>query len=429
MIEAAFPLVLLVFALLVGVPIAAALTSVGAFGIWWVSDLDTVKGIVSLVPYSTVGDYGLVALPMFIMLAFLTSSAGFARELYAACSAWMSRTRGGLAMASVIACAVFGAMSGSSIASASVMSQIAYPEMRRHGYSVELSAGAVGVGATIVLMIPPSIAMVIYGIATQTSIGKLLMAGVIPAAVTATILMTCIAVWVRVAPSHAPETFRTSWKEKLGTLKRVWPCILLIAAIITGLYSGIATPAEDSAIGAFLAAVIGFSMKRLTIKTALASVRSMMKTAVMIFVIMIGANIFGYYMTLSGIPAAVVDWVLAAGLNRWVVIAGIVVAYFIISMFMDEVPLLLITLPLTFPLITSLGFDPLWFGVMSMLMMAMGMVFPPVGIIAFVVAASTKADLMRVYLGTGYLIISLFISTALLMIFPDLALWLPRTMK
>jgi C4-dicarboxylate transporter, DctM subunit len=430
MLGATFPLLLLLIALIAGVPIAVSLTACGAFGIWWVTgSVPKMIGISSLVPYTSVADYGLTPLPMFMFMAFLTASAGFARELYDACSAWMSRIKGGLAMATVVACGVFGAMSGASVATSSVMSQIAYPEMRRHGYSEEISAGSLGVGATIVLLIPPSISMMIYGVATQTSIGKLLIAGIVPAILTAIVLMLCIMVWVRVAPSHAPDTFKTSWKEKIGLVVRVWPCVLLIACIIFGLYSGVCTPTEDAALGAFLACVIGFAMKRLTVNTALISLKSMARTCVMIFTIMIGANMFGYYMTLSGIASDVVGFVIDGGYNRWTVMVGIIVGYFVISMFMDEIPLLLLTLPLTFPLITKLGFDPVWFGVMSCLMMAMGLVFPPVGLIAFVVSATAKCDLTKVYLGTGYLIISLFIVTALLMFFPELALWLPAHMK
>ncbi len=429
MLGATLPLFLLIAALIAGIPIAVALAGCGAFGIWWITgDLDKVIGIVSLVPYTSVADYGLTPLPMFMFMAFLTASAGFARELYAACMAWMSRIKGGLAMATVVACGVFGAMSGVSVASSSVMSQIAYPEMRRHGYSVEISAGSVGVGATVVLMIPPSISLVIYGIATQTSIGKLMIAGIIPAICTAIILMLCIVVWVRVQPSAAPATYRTSWNEKLTNLVSVWPCLLLISCIIFGLYSGVATPTECAALGAALAMIIGFAKRRLTVVSTVTSLKNMVRTACMIFLIMIGATMFGYYMTLSGIASDVVEWVIEGGYNRWVVMVGIIVAYFIISMFMDEIPLLLLTLPLTFPLITKLGFDPVWFGIMSCLMMAMGLVFPPVGLIAFVISATAKADLAKVFTGTGYLLIALIIMTVLLMFFPQLALWLPSQM-
>jgi tripartite ATP-independent transporter DctM subunit len=430
MMGAAFPLVVLVVSLVLGVPIAVALSGAGMFGIWWVTgDLDKVSGIVSLVPYSTVADYGLTTVPMFVLMAYFSASSGLAKDLYSAGAAWLSHVKGGLAMATVVACGVFGAMSGASVAASSVMAQIAYPEMRRHGYSEEISAGSVGVGATLVLLIPPSIAMVIYGIATQTSIGKLLIAGVFPGILVGVLLMVCIFVWVRVAPSHAPKTFRTSWPDRFEAVRGVWPSALLIVCVITALYSGVATPTEVASIGAFLAALIGFAMKRLDLPTSVVAVRNTIKTSIMIFLIMIGANMFGYYMTLSQIPAEVVDWVIKGGYNRWVVMSGIIIAYFVISMFMDEIPLLLLTLPLTFPLITSLGFDPVWFGVMSCMMVCMGLIFPPVGLIAFVVAATAKVDLMKVYYGCSILLSSIIATTILLMIFPEIALWLPNRMR
>ena len=284
----ALPVLVLVVALVFGVPIAVALAGSGMLGIYLVTgDVGKVMGILSLAPFSTVADYALTTIPMFILMAFFSASSGLARDLYTAASNWCSHIKGGLAIATVFACGIFGAMSGASTAAASVMSKIAMPEMRRHGYSDELAAGAIGIGATI----------------------------------------------------------------------------------------------------------------------------------------------FGYYMALSRIPQDMVSAVTAMDLNRWVVIIGIVVAYFIISMFMDEIPLLLLTLQLTFPLITSLGFDPIWFGVLSMMMVSMGLVFPPVGLIAFVVSATADVDLMKVYKGTSILMMSIVITTILLMIFPQIALWLPATMR
>jgi len=303
------------------------------------------------------------------------------------------------------------------------------PEMRRHGYEEGLAAGAIGIGATLVIMIPPSIAMVIYGIATQTSIGKLLIAGVIPGIIVGVLLALMIYLWVRISPRHAPETFRVDRQERWASLARVWPSLLLIAIVIVLLYTGGVTPTEVGALGALLAAVIGAVFGRLTLAGALDAVKSTIRTSAMIFMILIGATVFGYYMAMSKIPQQVVAVVTEMNLNRWVVIIGIVVTYFVVSMFMDELPLLLLTLQLTFPLITSLGFDPVWFGVMSMLMVAMGLVFPPVGMIAFVVSSSGNVSLMKVYTGTSILMIALVLTSALLMVFPQLALWLPNTMK
>jgi tripartite ATP-independent transporter DctM subunit len=427
---AALPLVVLLLALLFGVPIAVALAGSGILGIYLVTgDLNKVMAIVSLAPFSSVADYALTTIPMFILMAYLSASSGLARDLYAAASNWLSHIKGGLAMATVFACGIFGAMSGASVAAASVMSNIAMPEMRRHGYSDELAAGAIGIGATLDILIPPSIAMVIYGIATQTSIGKLLIAGVIPGIIVGILLAAMVYLWVVISPSHAPNTFRVPAKERWASLTRIWPSLLLITIVLALLYTGIATPTEVGALGALMAGVIGAAFGRLTWMDTVEALKSTIRTSVMIFLILIGATVFGYYMALSRIPQEVVALVTEMNLNRWVVVIGIVVAYFIISMFMDEIPLLLLTLQLTFPLVTSLGFDPVWFGVLSMMMVAMGLVFPPVGLIAFVVSATAGVDLMKVYKGTSILMLSIVITTVLMMLFPQIALWLPATMR
>ncbi|MEW6450019.1 MAG: TRAP transporter large permease [Pseudomonadota bacterium] len=429
-LAATLPLFVLILMLLIGTPIAVALAGAGMLGIYLVTgDVAKVLGIISLAPYSSVADYALTTIPMFILMAYFSASSGLARDLYAAASAWLSHFRGGLAIATVFACGIFGAMSGASTAAASVMSKIAMPEMRRHGYSEELGAGAIGVGATLDILIPPSIAMVIYGIATQTSIGKLLIAGIVPGIVVGILLCVMIYIWVRVAPSHAPKAFRTPSEERWASLRRVWPSLLLIVLVLILLYSGVATPTEVGALGALLAAIIGAAFGRLDWPGSIDALKSTIRTSAMIFLILIGATVFGYYMTLSRIPQTVVVLVTEMNLNRWIVIIGIVVAYFVISMFMDEIPLLLLTLQLTFPLITSLGFDPIWFGVLSMMMVAMGLVFPPVGLLAFVVSATAGVDLMKVYKGCSILMLAIVATTVLLMIFPQMALWLPATMR
>jgi len=427
---AAIPLIVLVLALLLGVPIAVALAGAGMLGIWLITgDLGRVLAILSLTPFSTVADYALTTIPMFILMAYFSASSGLARDLYQAASNWLSHIKGGLAIATVFACGIFGAMSGASVAAASVMSKIAMPEMRRHGYSDELAAGAIGIGATLDILIPPSIAMVIYGIATQTSIGKLLIAGIVPGIIVGILLAVMVYLWVLVSPKHAPETFRVSREVRIASVTRIWPSLLLILIVLALLYTGVATPTEVGALGALLAAVIGAAFGRLTWADAIDALKSTIRTSGMIFLILIGATIFGYYMTLSRIPQDVVAVVVAMNLNRWVVVSGIVIAYFVISMFMDEIPLLLLTLQLTFPLITSLGFDPIWFGVLSMMMVSMGLVFPPVGLIAFVVSATAGVDLMKVYKGTSILMLSIVVTTILMMIFPQIALWLPATMR
>jgi C4-dicarboxylate transporter, DctM subunit len=424
------PFVIMVIALLIGVPIAFALAGSGILGIYIVTgNWNTVIGVLGMVPFTTVADYGFTTIPMFILMAYFSASSGLANDLFKAGANWLAPLRGGLAAATVFACGLFGAMSGASTASASVMSTIAYPEMRRHGYSEELSAGTIGIGATLDLLIPPSIPMVIYGIATQTSIAKLLIAGVVPGIIAGIFLFLTVMLWVRVRPQDAPQTYRVPRAERWASVARIWPALVLIAIIMVLLYTGIVTATEVAAVGAFLAALIGVVLGRLTWAGTSEALKTTLKTCAMIFTILIGANIFGSFMAMSRVPQQIVSVVSDMELNRWVVVIGIAVSYFIISMFMDEIPLLLLTLQLTFPLIVRLGFDPIWFGVLSIMLVCMGLVFPPVGVVAFVVSATTKVDLMKVFTGTSIMMIALVITTVLIMLFPQLVLWLPQTMR
>ncbi len=424
------PFLVMVIALLLGVPIAFSLGTAGIVGIYLLGgDWNVVFRILGTTPFGSAAEYVLTTIPMFILMAYFSASGGLAKDLFTAGANWLSRVKGGLAIATVFACGIFGAMSGASLAAAAVMGSIAMPEMRRHVYSDELAAGAIGIGATLDILIPPSVGMVIYGISTQTSIGKLLIAGVVPGIVVAILLIVAIVVWVWVRPSHAPQTYTVPAAERWKSLGRIWSSLLLIALVVALLYTGVATPTEAGALGAFLAGLIGALFGRLTLASAVEAVRQTIKTSALIFMILIGATIFGYYMAMSKIPQQVVAVVTEMDLNRWSVMCGIVVAYFVVSMFMDELPLLLLTLQLTFPLITTLGFDPIWFGVISMLMVAMGLVFPPVGMIAFVVSSSANVSLVKVYTGTSILMIALVLTTVLVMVFPQIALWLPNTMK
>jgi C4-dicarboxylate transporter DctM subunit len=428
--ETVLPLIVLVIAFLLGIPIAFSMAGAGILGIWLLrGDWNIVMSMLGGTFFSSVAQHILTTIPMFILMAYFSSSSGLARDLYTALSNLLSRVRGGLAIATVFACMIFGAMSGASVAAASVMSEIAMPNMRRFGYSEVLASGVIGVGSTLDSLIPPSVGMVIYGIMTGASIGKLLIAGIIPGIVLGILLVLAIFIWVRIRPSDAPQTQPLSWTDRWKSLRRIWPSILLIFLVLVLLYTGVATPTEVGALGAFLAAVIGFTMGRLTLAGALEALRQTLRTTAMIFMILIGATLLGYFITQSQVPQKVVMIITEMSLNRWVVVAGIIVGYFIVSMFMDEIPLMIITLQLAFPLVVSLGFDPIWFGVITILMVAMGLVFPPVGLIAFIVSATTKVDIVTVYKGTSIMTIAIAVTTVLIMIFPEIALWLPSMMR
>jgi tripartite ATP-independent transporter DctM subunit len=426
----ALPLIAMVVFLILGVPIAFALAGAGMLGIWLVKgSFYGVLGIVGTASYSSVADYIFTTIPTFVLMAYLSSASGLARDLYDAASKWLSQLRGGLAIATVFASAIFGAMSGSSTAGASVMSNVAMPQMRRVGYSEELASGSIAVGSVLNILIPPSGAMIIYGIATETSIAKLLIAGFLPGVVLTILLSLAIFIWVSIRPLHAPRTEPILWSERWRSLYRIWPSLLLILMVMILLYSGIATPTEVGALGAFMAGVIGVALKRLTWSGIIEAIKGTVRITTMIFLIIIGANIFGYFMTLSKVPQLIVATLTEWNVNRYVIIVFIVAIYFAISMFMDEIPLLLITLQVTFPLIIHLGFDPIWYGVLCVLMVSMGLIFPPVGMCAFVVSAAAKVDLMKVYKGTSILVIAIIVTTLLVIVFPQIALWLPSTMR
>jgi tripartite ATP-independent transporter DctM subunit len=420
---------LLIFFIL-GIPIAFSLGTAGIIGIFLLTgDLKVLMSMVGLVTFDAVASYVLSAVPMFILMAFLTSSGGLATDMYRAAYNWTSNIRGGVAIGTVFACGIFGAMSGASLAAASVMSEIAVPNMRRLGYSEVLTGGVVSIGATLDILIPPSILFVIYGTMTNTSVGKLLLAGVIPGITLGIFLILCILFWVSIRPQDAPKAERVSWSERWRSSYRIWPCLLLIFIVMGLLYAGVATPTEVGGLGAFFAGLIGIILRRLTWAGALQAFKATVRISAMIFMILIGATVFGYFMTLSGIPQKVLDAVYAMNLNRWTVIVAICVSYFIFSMFMDELPLMLIYLQITFPLIVKLGFDPIWYGVVMAIMIMMGFVFPPVGLICFVVSSAGKIELAKVYKGSSILIIAIVMTLVLLMIFPGIALWLPSTMK
>ena len=424
------PFVAMIALLLIGFPIAFSLLASGVLGILILTrDANTMINLVGMVAYDSVANYMLTTVPMFILMAFLASSGGLAEELFKAASDWLGHLPAGLAIGTCVAVGIFGAMSGVSMAAATVMTQVALPQMRRAGYSDTLAAGVVGVGATTDTLIPPSVGLVIYGIATETSIGKLLLAGVVPGIIVLLFLSILILVWVMLRPQDARKCPPVPWPERWRSLWRVWPTLFLILMMMGLLYLGICTPVEVGALGAFLAGALGVLFGKLRWDGIAQSIKMTIKSTAMIFMIIIGAFTFGYFMSLSRVPQYVMAFAGALEVNRWFIMLGIVVGYFVISMFMDELPLMLITLQLTFPLVVSLKFDPIWFGIMNMLMVMMGLLFPPVGMIAFVVSAVSKIPLHRVFIGTSVLMIAVIATAVLICIWPEIVLWLPSRMS
>jgi len=424
----ALPIVLLVVLLFFGMPVAFSLAISGCVGLWLVDGFGSIINILSTSPYRT-ASFILTTIPMFILMAEFTSSGGLARELFNLANRWLGHLPGGVAISTVLASAGFGAMSGSSTASAATMSRIAIPEMLRFGYRRDVAAGVVTVSGTLAIMIPPSIPLVVYGITTETSIGKLLIAGIIPGLMTAAVYCIGIIVWTRMIPGAMKPVSPFSWKDRIESLKSLWPFLVLVLVVIGGMYSGLATASEVAALGALGALLICLFMRRIDLKGVIAAIGRTVITTTMIFTIIIGAMIFGYFLTMTQTTQNLVNYVGGLGVPNWLIMGILVVVYLILGCFMDQLAILLLTLPLTFPLVTSLGYDGIWFGIVVTKLAEIGLVTPPLGMNAYVVAATAKIPLDEVFKGIGVMLLFEFVTLALILNFPKLSLFLPSLMR
>lgn len=421
-------LLMLVF-LFMGMPVAFALGVAGAIGLYAYDGLDSMLGLLGTVPFRSAAHYTLSTVPMFILMAQFISVSRIVDDVFIAAQRWLERLPGGLAITTIFAAAGMAAMSGSSTASAATLSTMAVPQMIQHGYSPRTATGVVTVAGTLAIMIPPSIAFVLYGIITETSIGQLLIAGIIPGIITAAMYCLGILIWSKVSPGSMPaSTSRYSFRERFDSLRTLWPFILLASIVVGSMYGGLATPTEAAALGAFGALVIPAAMRRMSLQDFTRAVVHSMKSTTMIFAIIIGAMIFGYFLTITESTQNLIAWIGSLDVNRWVILLFIVVLYLVLGCVMDQVAIILVTLPMVFPLITSLGFDPIWFGVICTKTAELGMATPPVGMNAYVVSATTKVPLDEVFRGTWPLLLMDLCSLALLLAFPALSTWLPSTM-
>lgn len=428
--EIALPLVAFVVMLLAGIPVAWTMAIAGILGIYTVTgSLAVVGGAIETIPYGEGTNFSLITIPLFVLLAFLVQNARLSDDLFSAFAAWFGRLPGGLAVSSVFSGAVFGAMSGTSVASATVMSKMAVPAMDARGYSRALSTGAVAAGSTLSTLIPPSVVLIVYGISTETSIGRLLMAGVVPGILIALALAVIIMVAVVLRPALAPRTPVTTWAEKGRSLTAVIPVAALIGVLLTFLYTGITSPTEIAAVGALLALALGVVMRRLSWAGFVDSVTQTLKVTVMIFALFIGAGLFGQFLTLARIPQDVVRWVDSMGLGPVGVLLLVALIYIIGCMVVDEMPFMLLTLPVTFPLMMQAGFDPVWYGVFSVMLLNIGLIAPPIGIVTFIVAGITKTKLIVAYKGAALMLIGIVLAIVAVVAFPELVLWLPDQMK
>jgi len=425
----ALPLIGMIALIAIGMPVAFSMGVAGAIGLFFIGGFDSLMGILGTSPYRTAASYTLTTVPLFILMAEFIVKSEIIHEIFEAGYKWLGHLPGGVAIATVMADAGFGAMCGSSTAAAAAMSSVAIPQMKRLQYKDSLSGGVVAIAGTLAIMIPPSIVFIIYGSVTETSIGKLLIAGIVPGVLAAIALALAIYVWVKIDPSVSPPQQAWSWSERMHSLKYVWPMFVLFAVVVGTIYTGVATPTESAAFGATAALIIGLAQRRLNREKIFAACLSTIKSTVMIFVLIIGAMIFGYYMTMTQLAQDFVKVIAASGLDRWVIMGGLVVFYLALGCILDQIAILLLTLPITFPLVMSLGFDPIWFGVIITALAEIGLITPPVGLNCFIVSQVSRLPLEQVFKGATILMLGEVIVLALLMAFPEIVLWLPSMME
>lgn len=415
------------------VPIAVALGSVSIIGIMQIINVQAGLGIISSTPFNFIGNWSLTAVPMFLLMGYVCTTTGLTNGLFAAMRLFLSWLPGGLAVTGVAACALFASASGSSVATASAMSRIAVPQMLRHRYDPGLASGVIAASGTLGSLIPPSILMVLFGIYAEVSIGQLFLAGFLPGLLSAVIYMGMIVLRCYLNPSlGGARRERFTRAEKLAALRDVWPLPVLIFAVMGGIFLGLFSPTEAGAVGALTACLIAFLRGRLTLKTIGQAVRHAVVGSCSIFAILIGTMFFTRFLALSRVPTELADMVLAVtGGNAYLIILGVAVIYIILGMFVESIGLMLLTLPILLPLVSGADMNLIWFGIIVIKLLEIGLVTPPIGLNVYVIKGALGRDIpiQTIFRGVSWFIAMDVLTLILLVAFPALSLLLPAMMS
>jgi C4-dicarboxylate transporter, DctM subunit len=412
-------------------PIGFVMAFVGFVGFVYLKGFDASLGLVKIVPYRTFANYDVSVIPLFVLMGAFCFHSRISRDLYEAVHKWLGQLRGGLAMTTVVACAAFAAISGSSLATAATMGTVALPEMKRYKYDTALATGAVAAGGTIGILIPPSVVLVLYGIITEQSIGKLFLAGFIPGIMEAGFYMLTIYILCKHNPSLAPPGPRIGFIEKLVSAKDVWVVLALFLLVIGGIYFGIFTPTEAAGVSAFGAFLFGVARRRLGWRAFRQSLAETGKTTAMIFVIILGAMVLGYFLAVSRLPFELADIISRMEINRYIIFAIILLIYIALGCVMDSMAMMLLITPIFFPLVTGMmGFDPIWFGIITVRVCEIGLITPPVGLNVYIIQGiSGGIPMQTIFRGILPFLIADLCQVALLIGVPQVVLFLPGPMK
>jgi len=410
--------------------IGFSMALVGFLGFAVLSSVGSSFAIMGMEPFKIGAAYSLTVIPLFILMGQFANHSKMGFEIYQTVYRWIGFLPGGLSMATIGACGGFAAISGSSLAAAATMGMVALPEMKRFKYDNALATGCVAAGGTLGILIPPSTVMIIYGILTEQPIATLFIAGILPGLLLTGLFILTIYVVTKIKPDLGPPGPRFSMKERIYSLKDTWSIFSLFLLVIGGLYTGWFTPTEAAGVGAFGAFVITLIKKRLTWDNLKVSLAQTVRTTAMVFLILIGAHIFGYFLTISQIPDQLSILATEWGLSKYAILAIIIFAYIIMGCFMEGLALMVLTIPIVYPLVLELGFDPIWFGVIITLVMEMSLITPPVGINVFIISGISKdVPMYVIFRGIIPFWCAMLVCVIFLILFPQIALWLPLTMR
>lgn len=419
-------IVVLVVIFLLGMPVGFTMALVGLVGFCLLASLQAGLSVLARDIFATLSSYSLTVIPMFIFMGAIAYSSGMSRRLYDAGYVIFGQRRGGLAIATIAACAGFAAMCGSTNATAAAMGRVALPEMKRYKYDDSLATGCVAAAGSLGVMIPPSTIFIVYGILTEQSIGRLFIAGVLPGLLLATLFIAVVMLLCLRNPKLAPTGTPTSWKEKIAGITGMMEMLALFILVIGGLFFGLFSPTQAGAVGAFGALVIGLTRRQLTWKGFLFAVEDTLRITCMVMVIVAGATVFGHFIAIAKIPLILSDWVAGLPLPSVFIMGLIILMYLVGGCFMDALALITLTIPIIYPLVTSMGFDPIWFGVVIVLITEMGVITPPVGVNVYVIKGiSEDVPLEKIFRGIIPFLAALLVAVVILLIFPQIATFLP----
>lgn len=420
---------LVVTLVVLGVPVAFATAFTGICGLMMIRGFDVTVGLAGIIPYSESAHYSLSVLPLFIAIGFLAMHAGITTSAYNAARVWVGRAPGGLATATIFASAGFAAVSGASTASTAVFTRLALPEMEKRGYDQALAAGVVAVGGTLAALIPPSAILVIYGIIVEESIGALLLAGFVPGLISILVYLFVIATVVTLKPELAPKLERTSMLEKLKTIPQLAGIMLVVGVILVGIYFGIMTPTESAAVATAIMFIMALA-KKISFADLRLGLLDTVKTTVMIFMVIWGVLVFVRFLAFTGLPGMITDSVIGLDVPRWVILMAVVVLYLLMGMVLDGIGMMMLTLPVIYPAIVGLGYDPIWFGVLLVKLIEVGVVTPPVGLNCYVVnGIRPDIPLHKIFKGVAPFLVGEIVIIGIIILFPDLILFLPNMMR